>query len=161
MEGIARYRINTYREPGDPGYEEHHVEVPVVPKEGYPGKMIPNPDAPKSGESLVASFIPENAKDYGEWLASLPTVWQNNPCLNQFIQVNINTTQAQLEEIMREHIKRLKSSYPLVISPAIQGPLKAQIETLGISKWRIKPISLLSKNAVVSTHPILALEVKG
>ena len=69
-EGIIRLRINTYREPGDPGYEEHHVQVPVFPDPGdslggYPGKKIPNPEWAEG--FTITKLIPENLKDYKAW----------------------------------------------------------------------------------------------
>jgi len=142
-EDVMRVRINYYRELADLGYDEHHVQVPVIPEGGYPGK------------------VPVDRKDYDEWIKGLPEVWQNNPCLNQFIQISIDTTKAQLKDIMREHIKRLKANYPDVVNSTLREGAKAYLDGLKINKAKIKPKSLPWKDAVAKNHILLGMEVKG
>lgn len=64
--GLVQVRFDCYFEPTDPGYPEYHVTVPVIPAEGYPGKVN------KMGS-------PVDIADYDKWLASLPTVTRDNP----------------------------------------------------------------------------------
>jgi hypothetical protein len=37
--GLVDVSFDCYLEPADAGYSEHHVTVPVIPAEGYPGKV--------------------------------------------------------------------------------------------------------------------------
>lgn len=64
--GLVQVRYDCYFEPADPGYAEHHVTVPVVPAEGYPGKVNDR-------------GAPVDVADYDKWIASLPTVTRDNP----------------------------------------------------------------------------------
>ncbi len=57
--GLVQVRFDCYFEPTDPGYAEYHVTVPVVPVEGYPGKVD------KMGS-------PVDIADYDKWLAARP-----------------------------------------------------------------------------------------
>lgn len=145
IEGIMRIRINTYREPGEIGYEEHHIQVPVIPLEGYSGKKD------KEGN-------PINQKDYDIWIESLPKVWQNNPCLNQFIQVPLNTPQEKIAEIVLEHAKRVKSAGLDIVSPDIQIGLKNHLQFLGIAdKIDVQVRSIRGLDAIVANHEFLGM----
>jgi hypothetical protein len=153
VEGVMVIRVNYYREPGEVGYEEHHVQVPVVPEGGYPGKLT------KEG-------APVDQKDYDKWRTGLPLVWQNNPCLNQFVSLPMGTPLAKVETLISDHALRLKSAplkadgFPDVVDTGVREAFKNRLET---EKLRIatRPRSILSKNAVVATHPLLAKEVKS
>lgn len=58
---------------------------------------------------------------------------QDNPCLCQFIKVPIFTTQEQISEILREHVKRVKAAAPNVKAPEIQNGLQEHLKSLGLS----------------------------
>jgi len=64
--GLVQVRFDCYLEPTDVGYTEHHVTVPVIPKEGYLGKV----------DEMGA---PVDMADYDRWIASLPTETRDNP----------------------------------------------------------------------------------
>lgn len=146
VEGLMRIRINTYREPGEIGYEEHHVQVPVIPESGYPG-------------SIDEKGSPANQKDYDDWVNSLPKVWQNNPCLNQFIQVPLDTPQEKLAEIVQEHAKRVKTAGLDIRSSDIQIGLKNHLKALNIdSKIDIRARSIRGLDSVVTNHPFLSVQ---
>lgn len=159
VEGVMILRVNTYREQGEVGYEEHHVQVPVFPDlkaplGGYAGKID------DMGQ-------PVDRDDYKKWVASLPKVWQNNPCLNTFIAVPILTPPIMIEQIIADHITRLKTApvnvatgFPKVIDPSIQGGLKAQLLLSGLAVTA-KPRSISGKDAIKPAHELLAVEVKG
>jgi len=66
VKDVVKLRVDYFLNPDDPNYERHYVNVPVIPPEGYPGKVD------KEGN-------PKDQKDYDAWLESLPHVWQNNP----------------------------------------------------------------------------------
>ena len=142
-EGVLRIRINTSREPGEPGYEEHYVQVP---SRDLTEEEAANP--------TLAALVPK--------------VWQNNPCLNQFIKVKVGTTAAQLQEIMREHISRVKAApldpatgYPDVKAEHIQRGLQGHLQFLGVDRTGHKPRSIPGLAAIRADHPLLALKVKG
>jgi len=82
--GLVQIRFCMYLDEGDYGYDVHHVQVPVIPEEGYTGK--------------VNEFgTPVDMKHYQKWLNRLPKVWQTNPFHNHFIYVEPDTSD---EEIM-------------------------------------------------------------
>lgn len=37
--GMVQVRFSFYLDPTDYGYDKHHIEVPVIPEGGYPGKV--------------------------------------------------------------------------------------------------------------------------
>lgn len=77
--GLVQIRFCMYLDEGDYGYDVHHVQVPVIPEEGYTGK--------------VNEFgTPVDMKHYQEWLDSLPKMWQTNPFHNHFIYVEPEIT---------------------------------------------------------------------
>ena len=67
--GMRQIRFCFYLEPGDARYSEHHVNLPVIPKEGYKGKQD------KHGQ-------PDSIDDYKAWRNALPKAWQTNPFHN-------------------------------------------------------------------------------
>ena len=69
-----KVRLDFYPDPTDKTYVLHYVYVPVFPPEGYPGKV---------GED----GSPLDQKDYDKWVASLPRIWQLNPCVCVFVKV--------------------------------------------------------------------------
>ena len=84
--GMAQVRFCMYLEPGDYGYDKHHVQLPVIPEEGYPGKV-----------DEMGS--PIDIEDYNKWLDGLPKEWQNNPFHNHFIYVEPDTTDEEILDI--------------------------------------------------------------
>ena len=64
--GLVQVRFDCYLDPADAGYAEHHVTVPVIPPEGYTGKV----DEMGSPVDMAA---------YNKWLSSLPTETRDNP----------------------------------------------------------------------------------
>lgn len=87
--GKVQLRFSLYLELGDARYEEHHVQVPIIPPEGYPGQVDGD------GE-------PVNRDDYNNWLESLPKEWQNNPFHNHFVYVDANTPNAEIKLLMAQ-----------------------------------------------------------
>jgi len=93
--GLVQIRFCMYLDEGDYGYDVHHVQVPVIPEEGYTGK--------------VNEFgTPVDMKHYQEWLDSLPKMWQTNPFHNHFIYVEPDTSD---EEIMNIGQAFLEEAY--------------------------------------------------
>ncbi len=86
--GFLKVRFDLYPDIGDKTYPIHHVQVPVIPPEGYQGEV----DA--DGRSL-------DQNDYNNWIDSLPKVWQLNPALCHFIKVNPDISSAELDVKIR------------------------------------------------------------
>lgn len=84
--GMVRIRFCMYLELDDYGYDKHHVQVPVIPEAGYPGKV----------DSLGQ---PIDMEDCNKWLDSLPKVWQNNPFHNHFIYAEPDVTDEEIRDI--------------------------------------------------------------
>ncbi len=84
--GMVQVRFCMYLDSTDYGYEKYHVEMPVIPEGGYPGKVDD-------------MGMPINQKDYDRWIKSLPKVWQNNPFHNHFIQAEPETTDKEIMDI--------------------------------------------------------------
>jgi len=89
--GKVQLRFSFYLEPDDARYEEHHIQVPVIPPEGYPGE-------------LDAEGNPVDFADYEDWINSLPRVWRNNPFHNHFVRVSPDVTDAEISNLMRDSL---------------------------------------------------------
>jgi hypothetical protein len=89
--GKVQLRFSYYLEPDDPGYEEHHVQVPIIPEGGYPGEV----DAEGS---------PVDQEHYNSWLESLPKEWRDNPFHNHFVYVDADATDAEIKQLLQESL---------------------------------------------------------
>lgn len=89
--GMVQVRFSFYLKPTDPRYDEHHIQVPVIPEGGYPGKV--------GYASHYGLTVPLDMEDYHKWFNALPMVWQNNPFHNHFIYVDPNTTDKEIMDI--------------------------------------------------------------
>lgn len=87
--GMVEVTAAFYLEPGDEGYDkyisEHLVEVPIIPEEGYPGKMT------KDGIPQ-----PVDMNDYEKWVKSLPTFQHLNPFCYHSIQFEADVTEEEI-----------------------------------------------------------------
>lgn len=83
--GLVQIRFCMYLEPGDYGYNIHHIRLPVIPKGGYQGE--------------VSEGVPVDIEDYNKWLDGLPKVWRNNPFHNHFIYVEPDITDKEIVDI--------------------------------------------------------------
>jgi len=72
-------RFDLYLTPDAPGYNLHHVEKLIIPKEGYTGK----------------------AEEYQHWLDNLPTKWVDNPFLCVFVTVNTTDNNAAIKDLVQ------------------------------------------------------------
>jgi len=81
--GMHQIRLCFYLAPGDARYQEHHVKLPVIPEEGYPGELD------EQGQ-------PKSDDDFDAWHDDLPRRWQTNPFHNHFIRVPLNTTDEEI-----------------------------------------------------------------
>ena len=86
----VKVRVDLVPEPGDKTYGIHHVQVPVIPEGGYPGK-VDDMD------------IPIDMEDYNKWLDGLPKVWQVNPCLCHFIKVDPDISLLEFQAKLLEY----------------------------------------------------------
>jgi hypothetical protein len=91
FQGLVTVRFAFYLESFDPRYEEHHIQVPVIPEGGYQGKV-------DEGGS------PVDQKDYDKWENKLPHVWQNNPFHNHFDLVSADIADAELQQLMDKRL---------------------------------------------------------
>ena len=84
--GLVEVRYDLYLDPTDERYSEHYVQVPVIPKEGYTGKV-----------DEMGS--PVDQADYDKWLAGLKTTYQHNPFCCHFCQFEPTVTDAEIEYV--------------------------------------------------------------
>jgi hypothetical protein len=84
--GLVEVRYDCYLDPTDERYSEHYVQVPVIPKEGYTGKVDENGD-------------PVDQEDYKKWIDGLEKVYQHNPFCCHFCQFKPTVTDAEIEFI--------------------------------------------------------------
>lgn len=164
VEDVLRLRVDTFREPGESGYEEHHVQVPVFPEPngllgGYPGEIV-------SGEEGTGEQVPFDPDDYKAWVEVLPKVWQNNPCLCQFIKVPIGTHQLKVREVIQAHLQRVKDApidpatgFPNVLDKSIEKGLDNHLSLLGINRMRGEPRSIEGMASVIPDHKLLGVSV--
>lgn len=90
--GLVEVRFDCYLEPTDAGYSSHHVTVPVIPPEGYSGKVD-------------TMGVPANMDDYKKWLASLPTETRDNPFCCHFRCFEPDVTDAEIVKAGDEILK--------------------------------------------------------
>lgn len=90
--GKVQLRFSFYLEPGDARYEEHHVQVPIIPEGGYPGEVN-------------AEGAPVDQDHYNSWLESLAKKWQDNPFHNHFVYVDADATDAEIRQLMTESLE--------------------------------------------------------
>ena len=99
--GMVRLRFDVFLDPDAPGYDQHHIQVPVYPNpddpmEGYLGKVDE-----KTGE-------PIDWDDYNHWVDGLPKVWQDNPFVCVFVRFDADVTD---EEIKARHTEVIEAAY--------------------------------------------------
>jgi hypothetical protein len=94
--GKGQLRLSFYLEPDDPRYEEHHIQVPIIPEEGYPGEVD-------------AEGAPVDQEHYDSWLESLPKQWQDNPFHNHFVFVDANASDAEIKQLLLESLEEFFS----------------------------------------------------
>ncbi len=83
---MVQVRFSFYLKPTDARYDEHHIQVPIIPPGGYPGEV----DTEGS---------PTDQEHYDNWLESLPRIWQTNPFHNHFIYVEPDTTDDEIMDV--------------------------------------------------------------
>jgi hypothetical protein len=96
--GLVQIRFDCYLDPKDPGYAEHHVTVPIIPKEGYPGKV----------NDMGA---PADMADYDKWIASLPTETRDNPFCCHFRCFEPDITDADILKEGEAILSMAKANY--------------------------------------------------
>jgi hypothetical protein len=84
--GLVEVRYDLYLDATDERYSEHYVQVPVIPKEGYTGKV-----------DEMGS--PVDQDDYKKWLDGLKKVYQHNPFCCHFCQFEPTVTDAEIEYV--------------------------------------------------------------
>ena len=84
--GMLQIKVCFYLDPEDDRYEEHHINVPVIPEGGYAGSKD------KDGQ-------PISVEDFDTWRDSLPKKWQTNPFHNHFIRVRLDATSENIAAI--------------------------------------------------------------
>lgn len=127
--GMVQVRFCMYLGPSDYGYDKHHVQLPVIPEEGYQGKV----DEMDS---------PIDIEDYNNWIASLPKAWQTNSFHNHFIQVEPDVTDKEIMDIgetflheayikwaCEEKLNLVNDALPFKRPPAIDAARIAKCET--------------------------------
>jgi hypothetical protein len=90
--GKVQLRIAMYLEPDDSRYEEHHVQVPIMPEGGYPGEVD-------------AEGAPVDQEHYNSWLESLPKEWRDNPFHNHFVYVDADVTDGEIKQLLAESLE--------------------------------------------------------
>ena len=112
-QGLCQVRYDLFLEPEDYGYDQHYVQVPIFPEEGYPDqekldtisetyiKYINSLPVNEIDEHIIPDDL-ETQQEYidfqeaqtlhKEWYDKLPLKWQNNPfcCHFCFFEPNVN-----------------------------------------------------------------------
>jgi hypothetical protein len=114
-DGLVAVRFAFYCEPFDARYNEHHIQVPVIPEGGYQGKV-------DEGGS------PVDPKDYDEWEKELPHIWQNNPFHNHFDLVSADITDTELQQLMAKRLANFGKAWSEGIASDVRGETLRQID---------------------------------
>lgn len=83
--GYLKTRWDVIPSPTDKTYQLHYIQVPVIPPEGYQGRV----------DELGN---PTNQRHYDGWLSRLPRIWQLNPCLCHFIAIPENIPAGEMAD---------------------------------------------------------------
>ena len=138
--GNLQIRIDFFLEPTDPRYLDTYVQVPVIPPEGYTGKVD------KEGN-------PKDQAAYDLWLASLPKVWQLNPFHSHFIYVPPEVTDAEIKAEMDFHLPNFYKVFQEYQDKEQGGMRKG----FAVEK-RIRPVRY-SKTLEASEYDLLKIQV--
>lgn len=107
--GLVQIRFCMYLEPGDYGYDIHHVQVPIIPKAGYQGE--------KDSEGS-----PVDWDAYDTWQDALPKEWRDNPFHNHFIYVEPDTSDEEIMDIGEAHLNESYVEWALDRRPEPKNP---------------------------------------
>lgn len=89
--GKVQLRFSFYLKPTDARYEEHHIQVPIIPEGGYPGEVDER-------------GTPIDIEDYDKWIESLPKKWVTNPFHNHFVWVSPDTPDNEIKKLMQDSL---------------------------------------------------------
>lgn len=87
-----KIRLDFYPDEADKSYFPHYIYSPVIPADGFPGEVDENKK-------------PVSRKDYDDWIAALPRIWQINPSLCAFVEVHQDITKKLLLEWCNDILK--------------------------------------------------------
>ena len=90
--GLVQIRFCLYLESQDIGYEKHHVQIPIIPTGGYPGK-------------IDNMGMPLDMENFKIWIDNLPKEWRDNPFHNHFILVPPETSDGEIADIGKAILK--------------------------------------------------------
>lgn len=107
--GLVQVRFCMYLDENDYGYDKHHILVPIIPEEGYLGKV-----------DEMGS--PIDIKEYDTWVDSLPKVWQNNPFHNHFIYVKPETLDEEIMDIGEAHLHEAYIKWACELKHDLENP---------------------------------------
>lgn len=82
--GMVQVRLSMYLYPGDYNYNKCHLWQPIIPAEGYPGKVVDTMGTPAS------------INDYNAWINSLPHEWIDVPFHNHFIYIEPSVSNTEI-----------------------------------------------------------------
>ena len=106
--GMVQIRYCLYLDEDDYGYDKHYVELPIIPEDGYQGKV-----------DEMGS--PIDQKDYDDWIASLPTDMQLNPFHNHFVQVEPTVTDEEIKYVGELALQMAKAKWEVDIRPDVKN----------------------------------------
>ncbi len=100
-----KIRLDLYPSETDKSYAQNYIYVPVIPAEGYQGKVYPEGTIIKQYNDIDDKYydqdmsgMPIDNEAYDKWIKSLPHIWKLNPCLSVFVKVDENITKELLTE---------------------------------------------------------------
>lgn len=134
QKGFLKVRIDLFPDIGDKTYEMHYVLVPVIPPEGYPGKVDE-----ETGEPL-------DWDDYNKWIDGLPKIWQLNPALSHFIKIGEVSTKVDLIDYLGQ-----------IFNPTI---IKTLDDSLVLPNSAHLISSLMRSKAALTTKKIVTKDIE-
>ena len=96
--GNLQLRIDFFLEEDDPRYFDRYIQVPVIPKGGYTGKV-----------DEVGSPLAQKA--YDKWFGKLPLIWQLTPFHSHFFYADPNVTDAEIKAEMDFHLPNFYTAF--------------------------------------------------
>jgi len=161
--GMVQVRYCLFLDADDARYEEHHVEVPVFPKEGYDGKTD-------------VGGSPIDLDDYKKWKDGLPKKLVNNEFHNHFVQFEPDVTDEEInfvgqlalqlsyekwEKGGKPHIVNMPVKFPFPYEAHITISDVEEMEHAGVQPEVIASIQLRLSSCSARLSSILGADIGG
>ena len=132
---FSQVRIDCFLESTDIGYDKRHIQVPIIPDDGYKGEVDKD-------------NRPVNMDDYKAWTSSLPMKWIDNPFHSHFVQFNSDVKDDEILFVAEIALSWAYARWTTICNEKLEGK-----ETLEIWKTlKNLPLVPIDNNYIKNLH---------